>query len=99
MSKQRKPKKPIKADINVDGNSLHIERDENALDVKYDGKNRDIEYTKNADEKSFKYDGKKLDIEIEKNAEGTNVKVEASNGILKTLAKIVTGIVFKRFKK
>jgi hypothetical protein len=99
MSKQRKPKKPINADINVDGNHLHIDKDDNAVNVKYDGKNRDIEFAKNDQEKSFKYDGKKLDIEIEKSKEGTNVKVEASNGILKTLAKIVTGIVLKRFKR
>ena len=99
MSKHKKPKKPVSADINVDGNHLHVNRDDNALDVKYDGKNRDVDYHNSEDSKNFKYDGKKLDIEIEKNAKGTTVIIESSNGILKTIGKFITSLVLKRFKK
>jgi hypothetical protein len=94
-----KQKKNIKIDAEVDGNKLHISKDENGVDVIYDGKNRDVEIHKDDEEKRFKYDGKKLDVEIKKINNETTVEVKAESGILKTVGKILTKLVLKRFKK
>jgi carbon monoxide dehydrogenase subunit G len=94
-----KQKKDVKINVETGEHKIHVNRDESGLDAKYDGKNVDVEYTKNKEEKHFKYDGKKLDIEVNKTAEGTEVSVNANNGILKTLGNLISRIVLKRFKR
>lgn len=97
MAKQ-KPK-DIKIDAEIDGNKISIEKDEEGLDIVYDGKNRDIEYHKTDDEKSFKYDGKKLDIDVKKTNEKTEIDVQAETGLLRWVGKIISKFVLKRFKR
>ena len=94
-----KQKKDVKINVETGEHKIHVKRDENGLDAKYDGKNVDIEYNKSDEEKNFKYDGKKLDVEVKKTAEGTEVSVNANNGILKTIGNLLSRIVLRRFKR
>ena len=93
-----KQKKDVKINVETGEHKIHVNRNESGLDAKYDGKNVDVEFKNKEDEKKFKYDGKKLDVEVEKTAEGTKVTVDAENGILKTLGKLFSRIVLRRFK-
>jgi|GEM_PF-2189268 len=95
----KKKPKDIKINAEVDGNKLQIEKDEEGLDVVYDGKNRDIEYHKTDEEKSFKYDGKKLDIDVKKTANDLEVDIQAETSWLRWVGKIISKFVLKKFKK
>ncbi|MEY2868243.1 MAG: hypothetical protein RIR01_667 [Bacteroidota bacterium] len=94
-----KQKKDVKINVETGEHKIHVNRDESGLDAKYDGKNIDVEYNKSEDQKHFKYDGKKLDVEVKKTAEGTEVSVNANNGILKTIGNLLSRIVLRRFKR
>lgn len=95
----KKKPKDIKIDAEIDGNKLSVEKDKEGLDIVYDGKNRDIEYHKTDEEKSFKYDGKKLDIDVKKTANDIEVDIQAETSWLRWLGKIVSKFVLKKFKK
>ena len=49
--------------------------------------------------KLFKLDSKKLDVEVKKTAEGTEVNVDAENGLLKRVGKLIGRVVNKKFQK
>jgi len=97
MAKQ-KPKE-IKVEAEIDGNKLSIEKDQDGIDVVYDGKNRDVEFHKSEEEKSFKYDGKKLDIEVNKTKDKTEIDIQAETSLLRWFGKIISKFVLKKFKK
>ena len=94
-----KKKKDVKIDAEINGNKLTVERTENALNVEYDGKKRDIKINKDEDSKEFVYDGEKLDVELKKTADKTEISVNSESKIWKVVGKILGKIAFKRFIK
>jgi hypothetical protein len=67
--------------------------------VVIDGDKRDIEYTKEGDNKNFKFDGPKLSVEVNKDEKDTTVDIKTESGFLKTVGKIISKIILRRFKK
>lgn len=93
-----KKKKEIKVDAEVGENKISIDKTDNELHVVYDGKNRDLEYHQDEEGKTFVYDGQKLDVEVTKDKDGTEVKVEASNGFLRWIGRLMSKFVLRRKK-
>ena len=96
MAKQKG--KDVKIDASIGENNIKIDKSEEGTHVVYDGKKRDFEYHQDKDGKQFIYDGEKLDIEVNKDGENTEVKIDAANGFLKWVGKIISKFVLRRKK-
>lgn len=66
--------------------------------INIDTKNVDVKFERENGNVKLDYDSKNLDVSVEKTENGTEVKVDAEKGILKTIGKIIGRVLLRRLK-
>ncbi len=101
MSKKTEKVEDFEVEVKTKKVRAKVKKEAKKVDVEVDTPKVDVEVhtDKETKEKHFKLDSEKLDVEVNKTEAGTEVVVNAENGLLKRIGNFFGKLVSRKFNK